>query len=130
MVRVTIYVRQPGDQNPDFSLVFDLPEMPRPGDYISIHRDDKETPHTEDLVVQHVWWNLETTETRSFAEQGRQRVGNLKEIVVECEMALGPWSTDKWRDMMLHREGKGGTIKRFDISRLSIRERDLPMRRG
>jgi hypothetical protein len=130
MVRVTIYVREPSDQNPDFSLVFDLPEIPRPGDYISIHRDDKETPHTEDLIVRHVCWMLETTETRPYAEEGRERVGNLREIVVECEMALGPCSTDKWRDLMLYHEAKGRTIKRFDISRLSIRERDLPKRRG
>jgi hypothetical protein len=51
--------------------------------------------------------------------------GAVTIIGVECEMALRPWSTDRWRDTMLQHEAKGRTIKRFDVSRLNIRERDL-----
>jgi hypothetical protein len=120
MVKGTIMVREPGDTKPDFSIKFELPELPRPGDYISMHRSDQPTPHTEDLVVRHVWWMLEVTETR-----GAEEVGNLGELVVECEMALGPWATDKWRDaMMLHRQ-KGKTVEEFNIARLIVRETDL-----
>ena len=124
-VRVRLYVCEPGERKPDFSLAFDLPEVPRPGDYISVHREDKETPHTEDLVVRQVWWSLETTETRTSSSEEGERVGNLREIGVECEMALGPWSTDQWFDKMRQHEANGRTIKRFDVSRLSVRERDL-----
>ena len=124
-VRVRLYVCEPGERKADFSLAFDLPEVPRPGDYISVHREDKETPHTEDLIVRQVWWSLETTETRTSSSEEEERVGNLREIAVECEMALGPWSTDHWFDKMRQHEANGRTIKRFDVSRLSVRERDL-----
>ena len=125
-VRVRLYVCEPGERKPDFSLAFDLPEVPRPGDYISVHREDKETPHTEDLVVRHIWWNLETTETRTSSSEDEERVGNLREIGLECEMALGPYSTDRWLDQMRQHEANGRTIKRFDVSRFSVREKDLP----
>jgi len=124
-VRVRLSVCEPGEQKPDFSLAFDLPAVPRPGDYISLHREDKKTPHTEDLIVRHIWWNLETTETRTSSSEDEERVGNLREIGVECEMALGPCSTDNWHDMMLQHEAKGRSIKRFDVSRFSVREKDL-----
>jgi len=42
-VRVRLSVCEPGEQKPDFSLAFDLPEVPRPGDYISLYREDKKT---------------------------------------------------------------------------------------
>ena len=103
-VRVRLCVCEPGEQKPDFSLVFDLPEVPRPGDYISLYREDKKTPHTEDLIVRHIWWNLETTETRTSSSEDEERVGNLREIGVECEMALGPCSTDNWHDELLLRK--------------------------
>jgi hypothetical protein len=45
---------EPGDREPDFSLAFDLPEVPRPGDYISVHREDKETPHTDLIGAAHL----------------------------------------------------------------------------
>jgi hypothetical protein len=126
MVRVTIMAREPGDTKPEFSLIFELPELPRPGDYISVHYSDQQTPHTEDFVVRHVWWRLETTETRAVVPAGDERVGKLGEIFVECEMALGPWATDKWYDaMQLHRQ-KGKVVEEFKLARLSVRERDLP----
>jgi hypothetical protein len=127
-VRVRLYVCEPGERKPDFSLAFNLPEVPRPGDYISVYREDKETPHTEDLIVRHIWWNLETTEARTSTSEDEERVGNLREIGVECEMALGPCSTDQWRDRIVQHEANSRTIKRFDVSRFSVREKDLSRR--
>jgi hypothetical protein len=44
MVKVHIVIRQIGRLKPDYSLDFELPEVPRIGDYISIHRPDRPEP--------------------------------------------------------------------------------------
>ena len=61
----TIVIRKLGKAEPEDHLAFDLPEVPRIGDYISIYRPVAPgtipTPprSSDDLVVRHVWWNLE-----------------------------------------------------------------------
>ena len=55
MTRVRIVVREVGRKKPDYSLDFDLPEIPKIGSYISIRRPD--TPEgydDEDLIVRQV----------------------------------------------------------------------------
>jgi len=125
MIRIELCVREPGKKEIDFSLPFNVPELPKLGDYISVHRANQGTPHTEDVVVRHVWWMLETPETRTTAEAGTERVGQLNKIFVECEMALGPYANDRWHETMLRYRTSGQPIEEFDVARVSVREKDL-----
>jgi hypothetical protein len=123
MTRVTVVVREVGKLNPDYSLLFELPEVPTPGSYISIHRPDNPDPYSEDMVVEKVWWRLEHPEARaSTSGDEPQKVGSLKEIFVECVPATGPWSSDRWRDMLDQRRKHGADVPEFEIARVSVRQ--------
>ncbi|TXH81177.1 MAG: hypothetical protein E6Q77_08590 [Rhizobium sp.] len=124
MVRVTIVVREVGRLKPDYSLGFDLPEVPGIGDYLSIHRPDKPDPFGEDLIVRKVWWRLDHPETNGFASSD-ERIGSVREIFVECDVALGPYSSDDWRRLAEGAKSRGLEIEEFEIARLSLRESDL-----
>jgi hypothetical protein len=74
MVRVNVVVREAGRLKPDYSLDFELPEVPKVGSYISIQRPDKPEPYGEDLIVRQVWWRLWHPET-SAVVTGPGKVG-------------------------------------------------------
>jgi hypothetical protein len=40
--------------------------------------------------------------------------------------AIGPYSTDRWRDALEAAKKRGVAVEEFDISRFSIRQSDLP----
>jgi hypothetical protein len=111
-------------------LWFDLPEVPRVGDYISIRRPDLPKPYGEDLIVRHIWWRLEHPETRGVVPEGTEMTGSVTEIFVECDPAIGPWASDRWRDSLESAKQRGIFIEELDIARLSIRQSDLPARQG
>lgn len=123
MTRVIIVVREVGKLNPDYSLDFDLPEVPRPGSYISINRPDNPEPYSEDMIVEKVWWRLHHPETRaSFSGDEPVKVGKVTEIFVECIQATGPYSSDRWRDMLDARRSHGAKIPEFDVARVQVRQ--------
>jgi len=124
MVRVIIVVREAGDIKPDYSLHFDLPEVPRIGSYISIQRPDKRKPFGEDLIVRHVWWRLNHPETAASYESGKQKIGDVEEIFVECDPAIGPYSSDQWR-RSLEVARTRGNVQEFEVARLSVSEAEL-----
>jgi hypothetical protein len=126
MPQVTIVVRELGSTRPDYSLLFTLPDIPCVGDYISVHREDTPTPHGEDLVVRRIWWRLETSEVRTAPPAETVQAGDVREIVVECDPALGPYSSDRWRASLEAAKKRGVAVEEFDIVRFSVRERDLP----
>lgn len=115
MVKVNIVMRKAGTLKPDYSLDFDFPELPKPGDYISIHRPDKPEPYGEDAIVEKVWWRLTHPETPGVGSTPPQ-VGRVTEIIVECSPALGPYSSDHWRD--IHKAARaGGDVPDFEVAR-------------
>jgi hypothetical protein len=119
-MKVVVIVREVGQLKPDYSLDFDLPAVPKSGDYISIQRPDKPKPYGEDLIVKQVWWRLEHPETAGYGS-GQPKIGKAEEIYVECEPAIGPWSSDQWRDS-LERQRERGEVKELEVARLSIRQ--------
>jgi hypothetical protein len=121
MARVLIVVREVGRLKPDYSLDFELPEVPAVGAYISIHRPDKPEPYGEDMIVEKVWWQLSHPETAGFGGDP-PKVGKLKEIVVECVPAIGPHSSDHWRDMLEGYRARGTDVPEFEIARVQIRQ--------
>jgi hypothetical protein len=119
MVRFTVVVREPGRLKPDYSLEFVAAELPREGDYLSVQRPDHERPFGEDMIVAKVWWRLSHPETEPVTLE-RGPAGTVDEIIVECVPAVGPWSSDRWRDSL----GRAGAPA-FEVSRLSIRESEI-----
>jgi hypothetical protein len=117
MVEVVIVVREAGRLKPGFSAKFELPEVPTIGSYISINRPDERDPIGEDLIVRQVWWRLFHPITAgSASEQEYERAGSLKEIMIECDPAIGPYSSRSWRRV---NEGKPG-VEEFQVSRYSF----------
>ncbi len=82
----------PGGGEADYSLLFDLPGVPQAGDYISIQRGEE--PGTEDFIVRRTWWHLNTPETRAAVAAEDERMGEIADLVVECEFAVGHYSHD------------------------------------
>lgn len=119
MVEVVIVVREFGRKKPDYSLKFELPTLPRPGDYISINRPDHQQPYSEDMIVRHVWWRMHHADTRMYGtDADPEIIGGLTEITVECDIAIGPYATDHWRKYY-------GSAERFDVARFSVTEGEL-----
>ncbi|MCJ9721130.1 hypothetical protein MOV66_04475 [Agrobacterium sp. SHOUNA12C] len=121
MIRVTIIVREIGRLKPDYSLDFDLPEVPTVGTYISIQRPDKPEPFGEDLIVRKVWWRLDHPETNGFGS-GPAKIGSVREIFVECDVAISPYSSDDWRRLAEGAKSRGIEIEEFEVARVSVRE--------
>jgi hypothetical protein len=119
MVRFLIVVREPGRLAPDYSLEFEAPTLPREGDYLSVQRPDHERPFGEDMIVAQVWWRLAHPATGPIDSDPRA-VGSVDEIFVECVPAVGPWSSDWWRDSL---ERRGTPV--LEVSRLAVRESEL-----
>jgi hypothetical protein len=63
MVKINLVVRELGKMKPDYSLDFELPEVPAIGSYISIQRPDHPEPYGEDVIVRKIWWRLKHPET-------------------------------------------------------------------
>jgi hypothetical protein len=124
VTKVTIVVREVGRLRPDYSLDFDLPAVPHAGDYVSIQRPDNPEPYGEDLIVQKVWWRLKHPETGSF-RSNRRRIGGLTEILIECAQAIGPYSSDQWRDALTAARAHGAEVSEFEVARLSNRQDEL-----
>jgi hypothetical protein len=128
MVAVIVVVREIDRTKPEYSLHFELPELPRIGDYISVYRPDSQF-HTEDLVVRHIWWHLQYDDTRGVVESGHEHVGKVREIMIECDQAIGPHSRDRWRQTLTNAKNKGVDVVEFEIARFSVSEAELNRKR-
>ena len=63
---------------------------------------------------------------RTSTPDGKVQAGRVVEVVVECDMALGPYATDKWREALAAAHLlRGVAVEHFQVSRFSISERDL-----
>ena len=123
-VKINLVVRELGKLKPDYSLDFELPEVPAVGSYISIQRPEHEAEWGEDVVVHKVWWRLKQPETAAKASDP-PKFGAVREILVECEVATGPWSSDRWLKLAEAARARGVNVEAFEVARLNMRERDL-----
>jgi hypothetical protein len=119
MVRFLVVVREPGRLEPDYSLDFEAPMLPREGDYLSVQRPDHERPFGEDMIVAKVWWRMFYPGIDPI-ELDRREVGRLEEIFVECVPAVGPYSNDQWRDGLTR---AGAPV--LEVSRFWVRESEI-----
>ena len=116
MTQVIIVVRKAGSEELNYSLPFELSEIPRAGDYISIFREDSST-HSEDLIVRHVWWHLFSP---APYPDGRPKIGHYNDIMVECDIAIGPYARDSWRESAEAHKRRGADIPTFNVSRIAV----------
>jgi hypothetical protein len=115
MVTVILVIREPGALTPAYQLEFNLPEVPTVGSYISIQRLDSRLAG-EDVVVRAVWWRLRHSATGGLAEPST-KPGSVIEIFVECDPALGPYSSAGWRALLNGAKSQGVEIAEFQVSR-------------
>ncbi|HEY2178308.1 MAG TPA: hypothetical protein VGH15_06975 [Caulobacteraceae bacterium] len=118
MVEVIIAVREPGRMKPDWLAPFDLPEIPAVGSYITINHPGERAPWGEEMVVKRIWWQLFsplTGEQNGEPTTTAEARGSVRQIIVLCEAAVGPYSTKGWRRA---HEGKTG-IHAFEVSRFA-----------
>lgn len=90
----------------DYSLDFELPAIPQPGDYITVQRDGESG--TEDFIVRRTWWYLKYPHGAVVGRAQGDEKGSVREIGVECEFATGPYSSES------HKRGAGKSAKAFE----------------
>ena len=125
MVRVRLTFVPPGGGEVDYGLTMEMPSLPREGDYISVMRKkadgtalDGDHAGTEDFIVRRVWWFCEFTDDGQLShEAGKEPVGTCQEPNIECEFAIGPYSSvaHKRAAGAYSQQGKG-EAKSFDNS--------------
>ena len=116
MVKITVVARKPGTTAVDYSMEFEVPEIPRQGDYISVNRPDTRLVG-EDFIVRHVWWKISYSGTDGFVSSEKPPVGDVVDIVVECDPALGPYSSERWRKSLEQAHAEGH-VEEFQVSRM------------
>jgi hypothetical protein len=124
MVRINLVVRELGRLKPDYSLDFELPEVPAIGAYISIQRPDHPEPYGEDVIVRKIWWRLNHSETAASAANP-PKVGGMNEIFVECDVAMSPYSSDNWLKWANAGKARGANVEEFEVARFSVRESEF-----
>jgi hypothetical protein len=87
--------------------------VPKVGDYISVTRLDIREPLSEDYIVRQVWWRL-------HHPGGTEAVGDLTEIMVECDIACGPYSTLEWQERVKFERDRGSKVESFDVARITV----------
>lgn len=114
-MQATLVFVPPGGGEVDYSLDFELPSVPQLGAYISIRRSDERT--TEDFIVRRTWWHLGYPDT-GFARPSEAPpvYGSVRDITVECEFAVGPYSKENHRRACDRYEILTGERREFDTT--------------
>ena len=115
-MKVTLTFVPPGGGEADYSLEFDLPGIPRPGDYICVLREDAEAPGSQDFIVRRTWWNLKAPELRTGIVSGPERRGQTTDIWVECEFARGHYSSEDHKKLCDSYDAQGKKVQKFQAS--------------
>jgi hypothetical protein len=113
MTQIILCIRKPGRLEIEDSGTFEVPEIPKPGDYISVSELDLRDPLSSDFIVRHVWWRLR----RADDPEG---VGSTTEIMVEADIAVGPYASRHWQQRAQHIRSLGIPIENFEVSRITL----------
>ena len=122
MIRVRLTFVPPGGGEVDYGLTMDMPALPREGDYISVMREyegevDKDRLGSEDFIVRRVWWFCKFPDDgKSSHTAGKEPVGTA-EVNVECEFAIGAYSSHAHRRGAENYETRGkGKASEFEAT--------------
>lgn len=97
-MRVRLLYVPPGGGENDWGQDFDLPEMPREGDYIHVYNASGPMGACA-FRVRRVWWHLD--------HPGTDAAGGLKHVYVECEIADSPIAGDAHKQSVAMYEARG-----------------------
>ncbi|MFW6024260.1 MAG: hypothetical protein ACOC8P_01425 [Dichotomicrobium sp.] len=121
MFQATFLFVPPGGGEVDYKLTFYLPQLPHPGDYVSIGRADAEEPGFETFIVRRTWWEMAFPESGVTVKPETEKVGRTTNILVECEFAYGQFSSESHKRACEDHDRKAATsgqpaVKTFDDS--------------
>lgn len=99
-MRILLVAVPPGGGEAEYSLGMECPAVPSVGDYITVMRNyvngapSADYNGTEDFIVRRVRWQFTWPDTgAAYHDVDSSPVGEIAEIVVECEMAIGAFSS-------------------------------------
>jgi hypothetical protein len=108
-MQIRLVAVPPGGGEAEYSLMMESTAVPQVGDYITVMRQYENGPPddahigTEDFIVRRVRWGFNFPDNgQHYHENGQEPVGNVDAIVIECEMAIGAYSSPA------HKEGLVG----------------------
>jgi len=81
-----------GDE-PDHSLMFDLPRVPQAGDLVTISHPGQEG--YANFIVRRTRWDLDHPDPKPHQRAGETAVGSISAVTVECMFAVGPYSSEE-----------------------------------
>ena len=115
-MRIRLVAVPPGGGEAEYALEMESPAVPGVGDYVTVMRKYQgETPAghfgTEDFIVRRVRWGFTWPDDgKLYSASGEEPVGQLDALVVECEMAIGAYSSPA------HRRGAGREAQEHEAS--------------
>jgi hypothetical protein len=116
-MRIRLVAVPPGGGEADYSLEMECPAVPQVGDYITVMREyansapDQDHVGTEDFIVRRVRWGFTWPDNgQHYHTSGQEPVGEVDVIVVECEMAIGAYSSPA------HKAGAGQAAQHHEAS--------------
>lgn len=77
----------------DHGVIFDMPGVPQAGDCVTIERPGQ-TGSTS-FIVRRTFWHLDSPDVDASHPAGERVVGTTSAIAVECEFAVGPYSSEE-----------------------------------
>ncbi|MFQ5954606.1 MAG: hypothetical protein ACE5JZ_06050 [Kiloniellales bacterium] len=87
-MRVHVVLVPTEREEPAGGLAFEMPDVPRPGDHVTIQRSDQEG--TSDFIVRRRYWTLEHPKCAPVhPHTGESIVGVTRAVTIECEFAVG-----------------------------------------
>ncbi len=113
-MNVTLIFVPPDGGEADYQLSFELPAIPRPGDYISVMRP--ETQGSSDFIVRRTWWHLDYPDNALYGDSSNPVYGKVNTIFVECEFAAGHYSSEDHKRSLEMYKNRTGKLKEFDAS--------------
>jgi hypothetical protein len=111
-MKVNLAFVPPEGGDVEYSLEFELPSVPQPGNYISITRPGQ--LGAEEFIVRRILWHLEHPTTGAYGEEGE--TGTMRGLYVQCEFARGPYSSDEHRRMCDAFEQGGREVQSLETS--------------
>lgn len=113
-MKATFVFVPPGGGEADYSLDFDIPAVPQPGDYIEMKRAGREDGLSS-FIVRRTWWYLDYPEPYDPYSQKTEVTGSTGGVMVECEYAIGRHDSEAHkRSCESEAIGAKGPLQRFE----------------
>lgn len=80
-------------EEPDHTLMFELPGVPQAGDFVTISHPGQEG--CTNFIVRRTQWDLDHPDLGPSHRAGEFVVGTMSAVTVECTFAVGPYSSEE-----------------------------------